>query len=71
MDAYRHVKVWPATHYKLRLIAAQTGESIIQALDRMVLTEEVRLKEQAKHGEAKAMGASVQLKRATRGDKGK
>jgi len=44
---YRTIKVWMSTYQKLRLLAALTGESMLAALDRLVVRElEAQQKEQ-------------------------
>ena len=44
---YRTIKVWMSTYQKLRLLAALTGESMLAALDRLVMRElEAQQKEQ-------------------------
>ncbi|MEI6778665.1 MAG: hypothetical protein WCK70_17330 [Chloroflexales bacterium] len=48
---YRTIKVWMSTYQKLRLLAALTGESMLAALDRLVVRElEAQQKEQ--HGDS-------------------
>lgn len=37
---YRFVRVTPDTHHKLRILAAQSGESIIDLIDRLATEEQ-------------------------------
>jgi hypothetical protein len=34
-DDYQTVRIWAKTHKRLRKIAAETGESLVQVLDRL------------------------------------
>ncbi len=38
-DEYQTTRIWKKTHGRLRLIAAMTGESIVQLQDRLSMEE--------------------------------
>lgn len=40
---YQTTRIWQETHQQLRLVAALTGERMVEALDRLVKTELARL----------------------------
>ena len=40
---YQTTRIWQETHQQLRLVAALTGESMVEALDRLVKAELARL----------------------------
>ena len=44
---YQTTRIWQETHQQLRLVAALTGERMVEALDRLVKAELTLL--QAKH----------------------
>jgi hypothetical protein len=45
-DDYQTTRIWKMTHKRLRLIAAMTGESIVQVMERLTQQELVRLQQQ-------------------------
>ncbi len=47
---YQTTRIWTRTLKKLRLIAALTGERIVQVLDRLADAELHRLRQSEKHG---------------------
>lgn len=40
---YQTTRIWQETHQQLRLVAALTGERMVEALDRLVKAELARL----------------------------
>lgn len=40
---YQTTRIWQETHRQLRLVAALTGERMVEALDRLVKAELARL----------------------------
>ncbi len=51
---YSSTRIWTRTLKKLRLIAALTGERIVQVLDRLAEQELVRLRAEEHHEEHSA-----------------
>jgi len=49
-EATQTIKIWVKTQRKLKLLAALTHESMIQALDRLVEQELQRLPQERKEG---------------------
>lgn len=47
-DEYQTTRIWKRTHSLLRFIAAMTGESIVQLLDRLAKEELQKLQENTK-----------------------
>ncbi len=47
---YTSTRIWTRTIRKLRLIAALTGERIVQVLDRLADAELARLRQSEQHG---------------------
>jgi hypothetical protein len=47
---YQTTRIWTRTLKKLRLIAALTGERIVQVLDRLADAELNRLRQSEQHG---------------------
>jgi hypothetical protein len=41
---YQTTRIWKATHRRLRIVAAHTGESMVEVLDRLVRQEAQRLR---------------------------
>jgi hypothetical protein len=48
--AYTSTRIWTRTVRKLRLIAALTGERMVQVLDRLADAELARLRQSDPHG---------------------
>jgi hypothetical protein len=48
--SYTSTRIWTRTVRKLRLVAALTGERIVQVLDRLVDAELARLRQSEQHG---------------------
>lgn len=48
--SYTSTRIWTRTVRKLRLIAALTGERIVQVLDRLADAELARLRQSEQHG---------------------
>jgi hypothetical protein len=48
--SYTSTRIWTRTVRKLRLIAALTGERIVQVLDRLADAELDRLRQSEQHG---------------------
>ena len=48
MKEYQTIKILASTHPRLKILAAQTGESIIELIDRLVREEDARRKEAGK-----------------------
>jgi len=47
---YQTIRIWTRTLRSLRLIAALTGERMVQVLERIVTEELPRVQEQEQHG---------------------
>lgn len=45
-DEYQTTRIWKKTHGRLRLIAAMTGESIVELQDRLSVEELERVQKQ-------------------------
>jgi len=46
-EKYQVLRIWKQTHRTLRKIAAETGESLVEALERMANEEWRRLEQKA------------------------
>jgi hypothetical protein len=46
-EKYQVLRIWKQTHHTLRKIAAETGESLVEALERMANEEWQRLQQKA------------------------
>jgi hypothetical protein len=44
-ERYQVLRIWKQTHHTLRKIAAETGESLVEALERMANEEWQRLQQ--------------------------
>jgi len=42
-EKYQTTRIWKKTHTRLRRIAAETGESMVEALDRLTVEEMQKL----------------------------
>jgi hypothetical protein len=51
-DKYQVLRIWKQTHHTLRKIAAFTGESLVQVLERMAKEEWQRVQQRGEHKRA-------------------
>lgn len=51
INDYQTIRIWVKTHKRLRRIAAETGESIVQVLDRLSEQEWLRAQQLEKEPE--------------------
>ena len=49
MERYQMVRIWKHTHHTLRKIAVFTGESLVEALERMANEEWQRVQQKAEN----------------------
>jgi hypothetical protein len=51
-ERYQVLRIWKQTHQTLRKIAAFTGESLVEALERMANEEWRRIQQKGERGDA-------------------